>query len=363
MLHEPALICTSPDGFETLFSHRRKKMSRITVKSESANHKAKQQRTPIPLSCMALKTKPRNRAAQNKYLGTTPLHTAKTAKQVRDYIAQGMEVNCRDLLMMTPLHTARTPAVARALIKAGADVNARDKFKNTPLHKVKNVEIAKILVQNGAIVNLDNNLKQNPLFLAKTPELIEFFKAQGLRVSSHDIFGRTPIYYAQNVKCAECLMPSNFRALRDTDDGYSPLHYTESLEVAQYFITQNANINCRDRSARTPLITALQLGYNDIALALIQAGANVSLSDCNGKAPIHYANADLIPALLKAGADINQKDLEGNTPLHCTTNTSIINTLIENGADLTATNGANQSCLEHLIDIGYKFCDFFSDAS
>ena len=336
---------------------------KLTVKSDSANTSAAKQCAPNQLSCLALKAKQRNRAAQNKYLGATPLHTAKTAKQVQDYLAQGMDVDSRDLFQMTPLHTAKTPAVARALIYAGADVNARDKFQNTPLHRVKCVEIAKILVQNGAIVNVDNSLKQNPLFLAQTPELIDFFKAQGLRISSHDTFGRTPLYYAQTVKCAERLMPANFRALRDTDDGYTPLHFTDSLEVAQYFIKEGANLNCRDRSARTPLITALQLGYNDIALALIQAGADVSISDCNGKAPIHYANADLIPALVKAGADINQQDLDGNTALHCAASTSTINALIENGADLTVINRSNRSCLEHLIDIGYKFCDFFSDAS
>lgn len=301
-------------------------------------------------------------AEHDKSTGNSKLHTAKTGKQIREYIAQGISVDIRNRFGETPLHTAANLAVARALIEAGADVNACDNKKNTPLHNACSVNVAKLLLDHGAKLNVDNCLTRNPLFHATTPELIQFFLDQGLRKTAHDHFGRTPLYYADTVECAKLLIPINFRSLKDTDGGCTPLHYVESIDVLLFLIENGAKLNALDDSHRTPLMMHMQFGCHDQALALLQAGADPTICDCTGKAPIHYANANLIPELLKAGANINQQDAHGNTALHCAVNSDIINALIENGADLTILNHENRSCLDHLIDIGYKFSDFFPNA-
>lgn len=64
----------------------------------------------------------------------------------------------------------------------------------------------------------------------------------------------------------------------------------------------------------TPLILAIQLGYDDIAIQLIQQGADVNIYDKEGNSSLHYAclfrNEKLINTLLDAGANAQAKNKE-----------------------------------------------------
>jgi hypothetical protein len=82
---------------------------------------------------------------------------------------------------------------------------------------------------------------------------------------------------------------------------------------------QRANKGGRDTS-RPPLEQAILRNKTDIALCLLDAGADPNSTNASGRTPLHLAvernNPALVTALLKAGAKPNARDKDGWTPLH-----------------------------------------------
>ena len=98
---------------------------------------------------------------------------------------------------------------------------------------------------------------------------------------------------------------------------------------------------------RTPLYIAIKAGNVKVARLLIEAGADIAISDINIKdinnykrtllhVSVVYDRADMVRLLIEIGADINAKDiLSGSTPLSQakrSDRTDIVNILIEAGA-------------------------------
>lgn len=95
---------------------------------------------------------------------------------------------------------------------------------------------------------------------------------------------------------------------------------------------QNNIINTPDSEGNYPLHLAANLALYDhlsptikamlhqIALALLQNGANPNVLDHWGSSPIHYAathgNLELFKKLVEHGANYNLSDLSRETPLH-----------------------------------------------
>jgi ankyrin repeat protein len=75
----------------------------------------------------------------------------------------------------------------------------------------------------------------------------------------------------------------------------------------------------RNALRNTPLHAATAGGHTDVALLLIERGADVGVADAGGHTPLHIAaDAGLTPvvrALLERGADPHAVDAEDKTPL------------------------------------------------
>ena len=76
----------------------------------------------------------------------------------------------------------------------------------------------------------------------------------------------------------------------------------------------------RPRLGHSPLFAAVMAKHDDIALMLIQKGADVNFKDNNHSTALMWAaqncgSISLVKALLNAGADVNAKAKGGNTPL------------------------------------------------
>ena len=105
-------------------------------------------------------------------------------------------------------------------------------------------------------------------------------------------------------------------------------------------------------AADNALIDAVKAKQHEVALALIEKGADVRARDVDGTTALHYAahydDADLVKRLLAAGADAKAANDYGATPLSeaaVTGDPGILKALLAAGADAKATNAEGQTAL------------------
>lgn len=148
-----------------------------------------------------------------------------------------------------------------------------------------------------------------------------------------------------------------------------------SREVAQELIKLGADINLSDTTVTStnymrissPIILAMQNGYDDIVKDLIKAGANLEAIDKNGDTVLFIAvkenKADLVKDLIKAGAKLSS-DNHGINILGIATknnNEEIIKDLLDAGAkshdsiSSIAFKEGHIKLAKNLIEKGYPF--------
>jgi uncharacterized protein len=109
----------------------------------------------------------------------------------------------------------------------------------------------------------------------------------------------------------------------------APVHKTIDLAIAKgdledvrrHLATDPESLNRGGtEKSRPPLEQAVLRNKQEIALFLLEEGADPNTADGAQRTPLHLAiernNPDLITALLKAGAKPGQLDKDGWTPLH-----------------------------------------------
>jgi ankyrin repeat protein len=99
-------------------------------------------------------------------------------------------------------------------------------------------------------------------------------------------------------------------------------HYVEKhdYEGVKTAINNKGEINKKDDNGDTALVKAIKNSLNDIALLLIESGADIELTDSHGDTPlilsIKKSNKIVFYALLEAGVDINNPGNSGDIPLN-----------------------------------------------
>jgi ankyrin repeat protein len=103
-------------------------------------------------------------------------------------------------------------------------------------------------------------------------------------------------------------------------------------------IDAGANLNVTDESGRTPLHWAVGSQHSDCVQTLVDAGSDPNIADDRGETPLHeaaYTGHDAcIQTLVESGANPNITEIRGRTPLH------------------TATYYDREKCVQKLIDVG-----------
>ncbi|MGI9530146.1 ankyrin repeat domain-containing protein [Lutimonas sp.] len=94
---------------------------------------------------------------------------------------------------------------------------------------------------------------------------------------------------------------------------------TGNLEVVKQHIAAGTDLNKKDQmSGSTPITTAATFDHKEIAKALIDAGADLSIKNNDGATPLHVAaffcRVEIAQSLLDAKADKNAKNNFGATP-------------------------------------------------
>ena len=243
----------------------------------------------------------------------------------------------------------RNPALIRQLLATGADVNAAQVDGMTALHWAvynDDAETARLLVRSRANVNATNRYGVPPLFLACTNNnatLVRLLLDAGANANASLPGGETVLMTAAkvgNLEAVKALVARganpNARERRDQ----TALMWAAAeghATVVRALIEAGSGINDTLTSGFTPLFFAVREGHIDVVRVLLEAGVNVNETlkprkdqpaptgsaryqpVRNGTSPLLMAvengHFELAMALVEAGADPNDQR-SGFTPLH-----------------------------------------------
>ena len=201
-------------------------------------------------------------------------------------------VNTLDKAGNAPLHVAswfnENPKVFTTLLNAGANVHAKDKYGKTPLHGAagynKNPKVITILLDAGADVNAMDEHMTTPLhdaiWLNENPEVVRLLLDAGANVN----------VYTQAQTDVAVGTPSHIQT--EYIEG-TPLHIAiecNKIEAITALLDAGANVNAPSGGNITPLHLAAQYSKNSqIILTLLEAGADGTLRDADGKTAFDFA--------------------------------------------------------------------------
>ncbi|XP_067655241.1 ankyrin-1-like [Haliotis asinina] len=133
--------------------------------------------------------------------------------------------------------------------------------------------------------------------------------------------------------------------------------FTQALEAERFNIavrimgSRAFNPNAGNKFQRTPLFCAAKDGKYEIAVALLNKGADINSADIRGVTPLGatgwYDRHQVAQLLIDRGADINQQDSSGETPLFracANVSVKVSKVLLENGADKNLQTYESNSC-------------------
>jgi ankyrin repeat protein len=214
--------------------------------------------------------------------------------------------------------------LARALLKAGAKANVTNSYGATPLGeaiKLEDIELVRLLLDAGANVNSPNLDNQTALMLAVSmgaQEIAKLLVERGADVNAIETFrGQNALMWAAGGNQPEIVdlllargaknvnlraksddwsrqMTSEPRAQfqsRQTGGLTALLYATRSgcLRCVQSLVKAGADINLPNPDGVTPLLNALDNKRYDIAMFLLDKGANAHTWDMSGRTPIYVA--------------------------------------------------------------------------
>jgi ankyrin repeat protein len=129
-------------------------------------------------------------------------------------------------------------------------------------------------------------------------------------------------------------------------DGSTPLHFAvekNAIAMLDLLIAGNqhaskADLNRQDNEGDTPLLLALKKNHIDVALRLLECGADAHIVNKRGETPLMLAiklnNTALIMKIVRARPDVYATDADGNTAIQL------------------AVNNQNILLAEHLVKLG-----------
>nr|WIK87660.1 hypothetical protein TDPV-362 [Oriental turtle dovepox virus] len=275
-------------------------------------------------------------------------------------LEEGVDVNSKDVYCRTPIHYVAkygNTRMVNLLLSYGADVNIIDLDGITVLEYAvdsNNIDTIKAIIDNRSNIN-KNDLSLLKAISNKDLETSLLLYDAGFSVNSIDIHKNTPLHYTAQQPSLSRLVPKLLEKGADVNakniKGETPLYLMAKngydIESIRTLIMLGADVNATDRMYKTPLHQASTFnGYKDIVITLLELGANVNARDYYKKTPIHYAasrnNVTIINTLLDYGADIEALSQKVGTVLHfalCGPDPYMsVKTLIDRGANVNSTN-------------------------
>ena len=216
--------------------------------------------------------------------------------------------------------------VLEALLEAGADPNFRNPEGETPLMAVARtgrVDAAELLVDAGADVNAVENFGgQSALMWAaarSNADMVRFLAANGASLDAHGLVRQWPRKIINEPR------PKDMNK-----GGFTALHYAARegcIDCAQALVEAGADLDVTDPDRVTPLVLALENLHYDFAAWLIEAGADVNKWDLYGRSPLYMAADTSTLPVMGNGAMVVIPSMDELTAL------DVGRLLLEKGAD------------------------------
>ncbi|MGE5205030.1 MAG: ankyrin repeat domain-containing protein [Chlamydiota bacterium] len=231
-----------------------------------------------------------------------------SAEAVRDLIAAGVPTNGHDSANSSPLEIAAFRGdlqMLNAILPAGPGTDPA--VLSSALSRAAaagKLEAVRLLLHSGA--NADAHL-----FSSKPPALeppVVAAAASGVPAIVQTILKYRPDISARGFEDRTALIAAVYSWKSDEGE---PVN---RLEVVRLLLAAGAEVDARDDKGNTALI---KNAWNpDIALLLIQHGADVNASNNEGWTPLYNASTpELARVLLQHGANLNVRNKRGETPL------------------------------------------------
>jgi len=220
-------------------------------------------------------------------------------------VRSGADVDAANDYGVTPLLLAcanGNSVVVKGLLDAGAKPNLAKQTGETPLMSCTSagaVDAVEALLASGADVNAKElEQEQTALMWAaagKRPEVIRLLIARGADVEARSKVMPEPPPYVIDMPENETVLGRNYPAtvrFAAVTGGFTALHFASQQgdpESARYLLEAGADVNSPHPEFGSPLVIAIASGYEDLAMLLLDNGADPNIRDAWGIAPLHYA--------------------------------------------------------------------------
>ena len=238
----------------------------------------------------------------------------------RTLLQAGADVNAAQVDGTTALHWAAyhdDAETAALLVRAGANVNVVNRYGVPPLAQActnGNAAIVKLLLEAGADANATMKGGETVLMLAARSgeaEAVKALLARGANPNSRERLGQTALMWAAaagRTAVVRALVEAGADMKATVDSGFTPFFFAVReghLDVVRVFLAAGVDVNAimqpsenaprSGRGARrsgpraprpSPLLLAVQNGHFELAIALIDAGADPN-DVRSGFTPLH----------------------------------------------------------------------------
>ncbi|PWU12048.1 MAG: hypothetical protein C5B51_01510 [Terriglobia bacterium] len=342
---------------------------------------------------------------------------------VRRLVQTGADVNAAQIDGTTALHWAAhhdDAEMAGLLTRAGANVNAVNRYGVPPLALAcenGSAALVKLLLEAGANANATLKGGETVLMLAARSgngEAVQALLAHGANPNSRERLGQTALMWAAaegHTAAVRTLIHAGADINTKTGVGFTAFLFAARqghLETVRVFLEAGVDVNAMMQrpaeqgapriltSGRTsPLMLAVQNGHYELAIALVDAGADPN-DRRTGFAPLHIlagvrkpdssdgsdgatptgagrlSSLDFVREIVKRGANVNLRlpkgtpkmpatsstiSTEGATPMLFAADRSdvpLMRVLLEAGADPLIPNFNNTTPLMAAAGLGTK---------
>jgi ankyrin repeat protein len=184
-------------------------------------------------------------------------------------------------------------AQVRELVEKGVDVNAQA-GEYTPLvlaiirsngGNKASLDAAISLIKHGARVNVSSGLGLTPLHFAANPTIVSLLLSRGATVDAKDNDGATPLFRAAcgGSEKVNQLIASRADVNMKMNNGDTPLHnaaFCNSLPAVKALIEHGAQVNVTNQEGKTPL---------DSSIGHLEIGAYLKAHGATGEIPVQLA--------------------------------------------------------------------------